>query len=313
MDNNVTRRGTLPPFRGMMPIMATPITESGELDEVSQRRLIQYSLKCGAVAIGHLAFASEFFKISDSDRQRLITITVDEVNGRVPVFIGVAAPSDYIAVDYAKKAEALGADIIMAAAPYISTPDKDGMFDYYKKISDSISVPVIIQDMSSSAAILTPELISRLYEEVENIHYIKAEGGNFLQKMAAIMELTDGKMSVIGGAGGRHLIHMLRLGVTAFMSGTEALDLQGAAVKAYLEGDEEKANQIYFRQVIPYLLFYSGHGEELLKKMLHLRGIIDCPNIIPPPRLAPMSDVEWEEFRWVLERIGFNKRWPDIP
>ena len=250
MDKNVTRKGKLPPFRGMMPIMATPITESGELDEVSQRRLIQYCLKCGAVAIGHLAFASEFFKISDSDRRRLITITVDEVNGCVPVFIGVAAPSDYVAVDYAKEAEALGADIIMAAAPYINTPDRDGMFDYYKKISDSISVPVIIQDMSSSAPILTPELISRLYEEVENIHYIKAEGGNFLKKMAAIMELTDGKMSVIGGAGGRHLIHMLRLGVTAFMSGTEALDIQGAVLKAYLDGDEEKANQIYYQPIV---------------------------------------------------------------
>lgn len=100
----------------------------------------------------------------------------------------------------------------------------NGMFDYHRKISDSISVPLIIQDMSSSAGILTPGLIGRLYEEVENIHCIKAEGGNFQQEMVATMELTDGRIPVIGGAGGRHLIHMLRLGVTAFMSGTEALD-----------------------------------------------------------------------------------------
>ena len=118
----MTKKEPLPEFRGMMPILATPITESGELDGASQRRLIQYCLKCGAAAIGHLAFASEFFKISDSDRRRLITMTVDEVSGRVPVFIGVAAPSDYVAVDYAKEAEALGADIIMAAAPYMDTP-----------------------------------------------------------------------------------------------------------------------------------------------------------------------------------------------
>lgn len=301
------RKKPLPPFRGMMPIMATPITESGELDEVSQRRLIQYCLKCGAVAIGHLAWASEASKISDDDRTRLIKITLDEVAGRVPVFIGATASSDDVAVKYAKEAEVLGADIVMAATSY---KDQEAVFTYYKNISDAVSVPVIIQDTST---ILTPELICRIYEEAENVHYIKAEGGDVLQKIAEIIRLTGGKMPVIGGSGGKHMIHMLRLGATAFMSGTSALDIQSAVVKAYMDGDEEKAAQIYYQRMIPYLMIYGEHGQAILKRMLYIRGIIDCPKVIPPDQSRPISEAKWREFEWALERIGFNKRWPDIP
>ena len=93
MTTSETTKTPRPPFRGMTPILPTAITESGDLDQASQRRLVQYALKCGAVAIGHFGFASEFFKIPDVDPRRLIEVIVDEVNGRVPVFIGVTAPA----------------------------------------------------------------------------------------------------------------------------------------------------------------------------------------------------------------------------
>ena len=303
-----------PPFRGMMPIMVTAITKSGELDEVSQRRHVQYCLKCGAVAIGHFGFASEAFKISDTDRRRLIKMIVDEVSGRVPVFIGVTGSSTSIAVNYAQEAEALGADLIMAGPPYMSRANAKGLYSYFKEILDTVSIPIIIQDTSVSAGTLTPELLNRMYSEIAHLHYIKVEGIRFVQKSAALIELMGEKMPVIGGAGGKHLIHMLRVGVTAFMTGTSALDFHAAAVNAYLEGDEEKAAQIYYQQILPYLMFYLEYPEQLMKQMLHSRGVIDCPKAIPPAGSGPMSEVERREFEWVLERIGwYNKHWPDIP
>ena len=91
------------------------------------------------------------------------------------------------------------------------------------------------------------------------------------------------------------------------------MDLHAAVVRAYLEGDEEKAAQIYYQRMLPYLHLYSEHGREMLKAMLHRRGIIDCPKVIPPADRPPMSEIKWREFEWVLERIGLTNRWPDIP
>lgn len=300
-------------FHGMMPIMPTAIDEAGTLDEASQRRLVHYCLKCGAVAIGHFGIASEFHKIPDANRRRLIEIIVDEVSGQVPVFIGVTAPGVETSLNYARQAETLGADLIMAALPYVNVPDAAGAMAYYAALSRATRLPIIVQDTPASSAVLTAELLWRMSREIERIDHIKAEGTGFLTKTAALLELSGGQLSVIGGAGGRHLIHLLRLGVTSFMTGTEALELHGGAVQAFLSGEQEQAETIYFQQILPYLGFYLDYPEELLKYMLHARGVMDCPRVLDPPASAPMSDVERQEFNWVLDRIGWRKQWLDIP
>lgn len=300
------------PFRGMMPILPTTITESGEIDEASQRRLVQYCLACGAAAIGHFGFASEFFKLSSDDRRRVAEIVIDETSGRVPVFIGVTAPSARIAVEYARQAQALGADLLMAAIPYVSVPDAAGVYDYYRELAEATSLPIIVQDTPLSAAILTPEFVYRMFNEIPNIQYIKAEGSEFLTKSAKLIEISKGELPVIGGFGGKHMIHMLRIGVTSFMTGTEMLDLHAAVVSAFLSGDEETAARLYFERLLPYFVFYDAYPEELLKKMLHMRGIIDCPRIIPPRASRPMSELEFNEFKWILDRIEFFRCIPGV-
>ncbi len=96
------------------------------------------------------------------------------------------------------------------------------------------------------------------------------------------------------------------------MTGTEALDLHNAVVRAYLDGKEEDAAELYFNKVLPYLMFYMDHSKELLKGMLYRRGIITCPQEILPHKEKPMSAVKAAEFEWVLERIGFYRDAPDI-
>jgi len=301
------------PFRGMMPILPTAIHEDGTVDEASTRRLVQYCLKCGAVAVGHLGGASEFQKVADSDRRLLIEITLDEARGRVPVFIGATAPSTRSAVQYAMLAESLGADMLMVGIPYAGKPTQQEVFDYYRAVSESVSIPIIVQDTPESDAILTIDLIMRMHDDLSNVRYVKAEGQDFIAKSQGLLEAARGSMGVIGGAGGRHLIHLLRIGVTSFMTGTEALDVHAAVVNAFLEGDEETAAQVYYNRLLPYLMFYSDHNRELLKWMLYHRGIIDCPKVIPPVGRPLMSPAKWKEFEWVLERAGLNSRWPNIP
>ena len=312
MSENSTKN-PMPSFRGMMPILPTAIREDGEIDEPSQRRLVQYCLKCGAVAIGHLGGASEYFKIADDERRRLIEIVVDEVRGRVPVFIGATATATKGAVSHALLAERLGADMLMVGIPYVTKPTQEELFDYYAAICDAVSLPIIVQDTAKSDALLSVDFVWRMYQELDNIHFVKAEGQDFISKSLSLLERSNGTLSVIGGAGGRHMIHLLRVGVTSYMTGTEALDLHAAVVNAFLAGDEETSAQIYYTRMLPYLMFYREHGKELLKEILYRRGIIDCPKVISPVGAAPMSEIKRKEFDWITERVGLTGRWPDIP
>lgn len=299
-------------FYGMMPILPTAISPDGKIDEKSMRRLVQYCIKFNAAAIGHFGFASEFHKISDTDRRVLTEIIVDEAAGSVPVFIGINSQGFNISLRYAEEAEKLGADIIMAALPLINLPTREEAYNLYKDISSTSSLPIIIQDIPESANVLSPGLVWEMYQEIENVKYVKAEGTGFISKTQEIINLSKGELEVIGGAGGKSMIHLLRMGITSFMTGTEALDFHNGTVQAFLDGDEEKAADIYYNKIMPYFAFYDNYPEELLKAMLKERGIIDHPDIIAPSAKQPMSEIEWREFNWILDRIGFRKKWPNI-
>ena len=299
-------------FSGMMPILPTAITPDRKIDEPSMRRLVRYCLKFKAAAIGHFGIASEFHKVSDVDRRVLTEIIVDETDGRVPVFIGISAQGFDIALRYAEEAEKLGADLLMAALPLINLPTQEEAYRFYQEIASVSTLPVIIQDIPESAGILSPALVWEMYQEIETVKYVKAEGAGFLPKIQEIIELSGGEMEIIGGAGGRHMIHLLRMGITSFMTGTEALDLHSGVVQAFLSGDRERAADIYYRQILPYFTFYESYPEALLKQMLHMRGIIDHPGIYGPLAGRPLSQIEWREFNWILDRIGFRKDFSDL-
>ncbi len=171
MTNPEADDGPSRSFRGMMPILPTAVTPNGLLDESSQRRLVDYCLEHQAVAIGHFGIASEYHKVSDRDRTRLIRLIVKHVAGRVPVFIGVTAPGVGIAVNYAKEAQQLGADLIMAALPTVNVPDPDGACEYYGAIADAVSLPIIVQDTPASSSILTAELLRRMVREIPGVQH----------------------------------------------------------------------------------------------------------------------------------------------
>ncbi len=293
-------------FRGMMPLMPTAVTDSGDLDESSQRRVIDYCLESGVAALGHFGFASEFYKIGREDRRDLIELIVEHVAGRLPVFFGITAPSTRIMLDYAAEAEALGADFLMVSLPYIDIPDADGAYALFERLAGVAALPLMIQDTPATNPILTPQLIERLVSQFESIQLVKAEGTNFVAKTEQLMKRLGNRVQVIGGAGGKHMIHLLRMGVEAFITGTEALDIHAAVVNSFLAGDRDEAARIYFERLLPYFTFYNDHPEELLKKMLHMRGVLDCPAPVDPPNKPPMSDIEWREFQWILDRIGYD-------
>ena len=97
--------------------MATPVDKNHKIDIVSQRRHVDYCIQAGAVAVGHFADASEFEKISDTDRTRLLEVCVDQVDGRVPFYAGITGKTSKDIIRYAREAEQKGADMIMTSIP----------------------------------------------------------------------------------------------------------------------------------------------------------------------------------------------------
>jgi dihydrodipicolinate synthase/N-acetylneuraminate lyase len=77
-------------LRGIFPIMLTPFTADGLIDEPSLRRVVQFEMAGNVNGIGVGGFASEAYKLTDSERMRTAEIVADEVAGRLPLIIGIA-------------------------------------------------------------------------------------------------------------------------------------------------------------------------------------------------------------------------------
>lgn len=292
-------------FYGMMPILATPLDEQGNVDTEDIKSLVEYCIGADCKAIGNLAGASEYQYCSYAERELIAKTTVDAVAGRVPVFIGTAACNLPDTIYFTQQAEALGADMIMLCSPPIGFASPDEIFTYYEKVCGSVKLPIIVQDTGNSAGVFTPEFLVKLYNEIENIGYVKAEGGNWLVKLQKLMHIAPEGMQVIGGAAGKNMMQMLRLGVTAYMTGTEAQEIHNAVVQAYLAGDEAKARHLYYNTLVPYLEIYTATSfHTSLKHMLKRRGIIKTENLFFPGREPyNQSDYIISELDHVLDLI----------
>ncbi|MBR5519680.1 MAG: dihydrodipicolinate synthase family protein [Clostridia bacterium] len=295
-----------PEFRGMMPIMPTTVTPDGEVDLAAQVRIVDYLLDCGAVAIGHMGGASEYFKVAEDDRGPIIQTVVERVKKRVPIFVGVTAMSMKQTLKNAREAYALGADLLMVCSPVMGVMKRAELLKFYEAIAAETPLPIIVQDTGASSGVYSGEFMAELAEKIPTIGYAKAEGGGFLRKTVDLQRLTDGAIQVIGGAGGSHMLALLRQNVTAFMTGTEALDLHGAVVQAFLEGDEDKATDLYYTTVLPYLSIYNTNGRHLLKYMLVKRGILENDTLLFPYDTAPTDPLMLAELDIVLDRIARN-------
>ena len=296
-------KNNYPVFRGQMPIMPTTLTSDGNIDVSSQKKIVEYLLSNKVAAIGHLGGASEYFKVSQKDRELIIATVVEQVNGRVPVFIGNTCLSLSQSIENAIIAEKLGANLLMVCSPIHGNVSQKELFDYYYELSQEVSLPIIVQDTGASAKQYTVEFIEKLVREVPTVGYAKIESADFLAMTCRLLEVVKDDIQIIGGAAGYHMIQLLRQGLKAFMTGTEASEIHCAVINAWLAGDIDKAVHIYYTKLLPYLGLFHSNNRYMLKYMLQKRGLVDKIDPLYPKEASPPGKELLQEFEWIWKRI----------
>src|SRR4029077_13433153 len=102
---------------GIFPIAPTPFTESGAVDLVGQRRVLDCMIDQGIDGICILANYSEQFLLSDQERATLLDLCLSHVAGRVPVIVTCSHFSTRIAAERGRQAAAAGAKMLMMMPP----------------------------------------------------------------------------------------------------------------------------------------------------------------------------------------------------
>lgn len=291
-------------LQGVLPILPTPFTDSGAIDELSIRRLIDFELEVGVHGVSVLGFMGEAHRLSNAERRQVVATVVDQAKGTIPTWVGVLAFGAAGAIEQAREAQDLGAAGVFVAP--IGVQNDQVIFDYYASVAQALEIPVAIHDFPESfRTILSPDLIARMANEIDGVSYIKLEEHPVLAKMSRIQKLAPDTIGIFGGLGGVYFLEELQRGSRGIMTGFAFPEVLLAVYDAFRDGDAAGAAALFDRYVplIRYE-FQPKIGLAYRKFVYQRRGIIDSAFIRPPG--LQIDDYTRAELAAIISRVGLD-------
>jgi 2-keto-3-deoxy-L-arabinonate dehydratase len=282
------------PYRGVFPVAPTIFDEQGELDLEGQRRCIDFMIDAGSHGICILANFSEQFVLTDAERDQVMLAVLDHVAGRVPVIVTTTHFGSRICAERSRRAQDAGAAMVMVMPPYHGATFRvaePGIYQFFKTVSDAISIPIMIQDAPVAGTPLSVALLARLATEIENIRYFKVEVPMAAAKLRDL--IAAGGSAIEGPWDGEEAITLmadLDAGATGAMTGGGYPDGIRQIVDPYLAGRRDQAIAAYARW-LPLINYENRQcGLQACKALMKEGGVIGSEAVRHPlQKLHPMT------------------------
>ena len=281
------------PYRGVFPVAPTIFNDRGELDLGSQRRCIDFMIDAGSHGICILANFSEQFVLTDAERDAVMHAVLEHVAGRVPVIVTTSHFSSAVCAARSRQAEAAGAAMVMVMPPYHGATfrvSEKGIVEFFRILSDAITIPVMIQDAPVAGTPLSVDLLARLSREFSNIRYFKIEVPGAAAKLRSLIEAGGGDIEgPWDGEEANTLMADLDAGATGAMTGGGYPDGIRQIIDPYFAGRREEARAAYERW-LPLINYENRQcGLVACKVLMHAGGVIGSEAVRHP--LQPLHPV----------------------
>tara|TARA_B100000941_G_scaffold135729_1_gene96280 strand:- start:1066 stop:1944 length:879 start_codon:yes stop_codon:yes gene_type:complete len=160
-----------------MVAIATPMLLNGEIDYKSLEGLIEFHILNKTDVIVSVGTTGESATLDFKEHESVIKKTLEIVNGRLPVIAGTGANSTSEAIELTRKAKELGADACLLVTPYYNKPTQNGLYEHYKKIADTVSIPQILYNVPGRTSVdMLPNTVYRLSSHPNIIGIKEATG-----------------------------------------------------------------------------------------------------------------------------------------
>ena len=188
------------PFRGVLPVLVTPLHEDETVDEVALGRLVRRVVDAGAQGIVVLGSAGEFASLTDDQKAVAISVVVDHVAGRVPVIAGTGEPGTRRAVQATQRAQRLGADGVLVVPPYYYRPSEEAIVQHYRAVAAEGGLPVLLYHIPFFTKVELSLDVVRALAEVPGIVGIKDSGGNLGYLQRLVDTVRSASFTVVTGS-----------------------------------------------------------------------------------------------------------------
>lgn len=254
-------------LRGIFPIMQTPYTESGKLDTETLAKEVKFLDKCGAHGVVWPQLASEWSELAPEERGAGAEAIMAAAKGaRCAVVLGVQGPDMEAARRYARLAEKLGPDAIIALPPRESA-NLDRVAEYYRAIARECALPLVVQTIGE----MSVEFVVRLSKDIPTLRLVKDEAGHTLSRISEYRRVAP-KLAIFTGAHGKTMLDELERGSSGTMPASSFADLYVQLWNDWQSGKREKAMEDLSR-ISLLVNQFAAYGMPSMKYILHLRGV----------------------------------------
>lgn len=269
--------------------LVTPFHSDGNIDFKSYKKLINSLIANKVDYVVPMGTTGESVTLSKDEKQAIFDITVETVDGRVPVVAGVGGNNTREVCDYLNSFDKKGFTAILSVAPYYNKPNQEGLYQHYRMVSEHSPLPVILYNVPGrTGSNMTAETTLRLANDFKNIVAVKEASGNIDQIMSIIKNKPKNFMVISGDDA--ITLPLISLGASGVISVVgNAWPKEFAQMTRYaLAGDYEKARKLHYKFTDIINLLFADGSPGGIKTVLKLKGI--CGDTVRLPLSAP-SDV----------------------
>lgn len=177
-------------MKGLYTVIITPFDAKGNLDEEGLRQNLRFQIKHHVDGIIALGSTGETPTLSEKEKKRVTQIAVEEVKGKVPLYIGTGSYSTARTIEETVLAEKLGADGVMIVTPYYNKPTQEGIFRHFEAISKETSLPICVYNNQPRTAQNIETATLKRIAALPNITSVKEASGNVNQMSDVIHYIT---------------------------------------------------------------------------------------------------------------------------
>lgn len=234
----------------LITAMVTPFTKKGEVDYGQAKKLALALLKSGSEGIVLAGTTGESPTLSHEEELKLFTEVKKAVGNKGSIIAGTGSNNTAEALEFTKGAEKIGVDACLLVVPYYNKPTQDGLYQHFKTIAESTSIPCILYNVPARTVTnLSAETTIKL-SRVSNIIGIKEASGNMEQISKIVSEARKG--FIVWSGNDSDTLPMLALGAYGIISVASHLvgKQLNKMIYSFVEGNTKKAAEIH-RNLMP--------------------------------------------------------------
>lgn len=271
---------------GVLSFPLTAFHDDGSLDPDGFRAYVEHRIATAPGAVFPACGTGEFFSLDEDEYRQVVTITVEEAAGRIPVVAGVGYGWAQ-ATRFARIAEEAGADALLVLPHYLVAAPQEGLVAQLAAISARTRLPLVTYQRGQVA--YTADSLKRI-AALPNVIGLK-DGHSDLDRMQRLTLAAPEDFLFFNGAATAEIQARAyaTVGVPAYSSAVHAFapEIANAFFAALRDGDEGTLDKLLRGFYVPFVELRDrtpGYAVSLVKAAARLRG-----HRVGPVR-APLTD-----------------------